>query len=113
MNRHQRRAQAAEERRIKKLAKTDQFAPARADGRPLYFDIGPNDKVQCLLCLKNGLEIMHGYREAVFNDPANSPEHDGASYFICVHHLPDDAVIYNRPDDTCRDKGGSHVWKEH
>jgi hypothetical protein len=33
-------------------------------------------------------------------------------FTICVHHLPDDAVIYNPRTNMCRNKAGDSSWEE-
>lgn len=87
--------------------------PARRDGRPLYFDIDAGSKVVCYYCEKNGLKgVSFGRREAVLNDPANSPEGDGSVHTISINYLPADAVIYDPVTNTCRNKSGTEVWKE-
>lgn len=93
---------------------------ARPDGRPLYFDL-PSDemKVPCLFCAAQlGMRRPYKRGDVVFNDPANSPvtgphgQPDEVVYFICKHHLPDNAVIYDPISDMCRDKSGQNVWSE-
>lgn len=103
MNRNQRRAAESAARKM---------PPARADGRPLYFDVSPNDRVQCFHCLREGITQQYTLREGFMNDPANSPLKDGAVYTVCIGHLPDDAVIFNPADKTCRNKTGDNVWSE-
>lgn len=103
MNRHERRAEKAQARKL---------PPARRDGRPLYFDISPNDLVQCVECLKAGVRSQYKQGEAFLNDPANSPEDDGAVYTVCKGHIPDNSVIYHPGDKTCRNKAGDATWYE-
>lgn len=86
--------------------------PARQDGRPLYYDLDAGARVQCYFTARNGLEVAFGRREAVMNDPANSPLNDGAIYTISIPHLPEDAVIYDPVTRTCRNKAGTEVWTE-
>lgn len=110
MNRQQRRADLA--RRRKELEKMP-LPAARADGRPLYFDISEGDQVVCFYCEKNQLKgVKHGRRKAFMNDPANSPENDKSIHTVCQHHLPDDAVIYDPTTNLCRDKSGQNEWME-
>lgn len=93
--------------------KTEPMKPARADGRPLYFDIQEGFRVPCYYALKNGLKGVSFRRgEAVMNDPANSPAGDGAVHTISVAHLPKDAVIYDPITGMCRNKDGTESWRE-
>lgn len=105
MNRRDRRAMAAAAAKIP-------LPPARQDKRPLYYDIGGADRVQCFECDKAGLVALYGRNEAFMNDPANSPDGSGDIHTICKHHLPDDAVIYNATTNVCRDKSGDNSWME-
>jgi hypothetical protein len=86
--------------------------PARRDGRPLYYDIAPGDRVQCYTCLLNGLDGQHGRGFGFMVDPANSPADDGQLYTICKGHIPDNAVIYDPGTDECRTKDGQNTWQE-
>lgn len=88
--------------------------PARQDGRPLYYDIAPTDIVQCALCLQDGKLTQYKQNEAFLADPANSPlgPRDKGVYTICRGHIPDDAVIFNPHDQTCRNKEGADTWRE-
>lgn len=88
--------------------------PARADKRPLYFDIHGGDRVQCYVCLKAGLHSKYKTGEAVMSDPANPPEGEpkGSIFTICKHHLPNNAVIYNPRNNFCRNKSGDQWWEE-
>ena len=106
MNRQERRRHLA-------MQAKKPLPPARADGRPLYMDIGGQDHVECYQCLKNGLtDIRYRGKEAVMNDPANSPAGDKDIYTICIHHLPEDAVIYDPSTNLCRNKSGDTTWME-
>lgn len=105
MNRHDRRAAKAEYLK-------NPLAPARRDGRPLYFEIAPGDRVQCVTCLKNGITQQYGQGEGFMNDPANSPEEDGSVYTICLGHIPDNAVIFSHFTKLCRNKAGDETWEE-
>ncbi len=93
--------------------------PARPDGRPLYYDLQPGFRVPCLQCAASlGLGHAHARGEAYMNDPANSPvigpngKPDEAIYYLCKHHTPDDAVIYDPITGECHDKSGTEVWRE-
>ncbi len=90
------------------------FGQARGDGRPQYYDIGPQQKVQCHVCVKSGRIAWYKQYEAVINDPANSPEDDdGGVYTICVRHTPNDAVICDpNANYDCRTKDGQTTWNE-
>lgn len=111
MNRHSRRKAAAIERQ--RAADLAPLAPARMDGRPLYFDISEADRVVCHTCETRGIKgITHGRRKAFMNDPANSPAGDKGVYTICQAHLPDNAVIYDPTTNLCRDKSGQNEWME-
>jgi hypothetical protein len=90
------------------------LAPAREDGRPLFYDISPGDRMQCVCCLTEGITAQYSLNEGFMNDPANSPVvgEPGAVFTICRGHLPENAVIYNPKDMTCRNKAGDNVWKE-
>lgn len=86
--------------------------PARQDRRPLYYDVGQQDQMQCITCLKNGITVLHDHGRVFMNDPANSPERDGAVYTICIGHIPDDAVIFNPFSKKLRNKSGDQTWTE-
>lgn len=105
MNRHERRRQQA-------LARD--LPPARADGKPLFYDINVGERVQCILCVANGLTVQHDYKRAVMSDPSNPPPgaEKGSMHTICVHHLPANAVIYDPATNKCRNKSGDHTWEE-
>lgn len=107
MNRHERRAAAAQ-RRKKPLP------PARVDGRPLYYDITTSSRVNCYHCVLLGNHALYGLNEAFMNDPANSPDPDapGDVHTICRYHLPENAVIYNPGTNLCRNKAGDNTWQE-
>jgi hypothetical protein len=93
--------------------KPPQLPPARSDRRPQYYDIAPGDRVQCYHCMKeDSVGDQYEQGKGFMADPANSPAGDGGVYTICHKHLPEDAVIYNNTDGTCRTKDGSSVWKE-
>lgn len=85
---------------------------ARKDGRPQYYDVEPNSRVQCYYCLLNGITAQYGRGEAVINDPENSPTNDGSIYTLCRGHLPENAVIYDPFADTLRTKDGQNTWTE-
>ena len=85
---------------------------ARPDGRPQYYDLEPNSRVQCYHCLLKGVTSQYGRGEAVINDPANSPADDESIYTICVNHLPEKAVIYNPQLGLLRTKDGQNTWTE-
>lgn len=85
---------------------------ARPDGRPLYFDMSPGPEVECCKCSQMGLIAKYSRPNAFMNDPANSPMDDQGVYFMCLAHLPDNAVIYDPTTDLCRDKTGQNVWTE-
>lgn len=117
LNRQQRRALEKQYRLLGK--KTPDVSQARADGRPQFYDIAKDDRVQCVICLANGIDAQYKRGEAFINDPANSPvkdrktgKQDGAVYTVCKGHIPDNAVIYDPLDDTCRTKDGSNTWSE-
>jgi hypothetical protein len=112
MNRADRRARGEKNSIAAANRRAAPIKQAREDGRPLYYDVNTHNGVQCLLCAQNGNVSMYKLREAMMCDPANSPLEDGAVYTICIHHLPEDAVIYNPEDQTCRNKSGDHTWKE-
>lgn len=103
MNRQQRRVIAAMNRKM---------GNARSDGRPLYFDIPPGERVQCYHCIRNGLKVEYTNGQAFMNDPANSPDPEGGVFTVCLHHIPEDAVIFNPGSGACRNKSGDHTWVE-
>lgn len=105
----------AARRRAASKARSQGLGRARADGRPLYFDIGKHDHVTCFYCNRAGISgVRYGEGKAVMNDPANPPEGcpQGEMHTICVYHLPDNAVIYNPRTNYCRNKSGDHTWEE-
>lgn len=108
MNRHERRARSAKLRSVKRP-----LPKARADGRPLFYDINAMDSVGCYYCELKGLAGMR-YRvnEAFMADPANSPDGSGDLFTVCRGHLPENAVIYNAPTNKCRNKSGTESWME-
>lgn len=92
---------------------------ARPDGRPLYYDLQVGFRVPCLHCASLlGLGHAHGRGEAYMNDPANSPVTgpdglpDEAIYYLCKHHTPDNAVIFDPITGECHNKSGTEVWRE-
>lgn len=117
MNRHQRRAL---ERKLRREGKAiPNPGKARADGRPQYYDIAPNDEVECVMCQAHGITVTHRRGEAYLNDPANSPvidrqtnKPDAGVYIVCKGHIPDNAVIYDPIEGTCRNKAGDQTWVE-
>lgn len=126
MNRHTRRALDAiderlfnREQKAKERSKHSDSAPAhysgppaRKDGRPLYFDVQMNSHLQCYYHMLEDDQRTFGYGECVINDPANSPREDGAIYSIAISKLPDNAVIFNPYDNTCRNKQDTMRWTE-
>ncbi len=110
MNRRQRRREEALMRAREK--KAPPLKPAREDGRPLFYDITGESRMECFYCLRAGITAFHAPGEAFMADPANSPDGSGDIHIVCRGHLPDNAVIYNPGTNTCRDKGGSNVWRE-
>ena len=110
MNRNQRRADAARARRIKAPVK---LKNARADGRPLFYDINGMEQVGCYWCeLKGMMGMRYRVNEAYMADPANAPDGSHGLYTVCKGHLPDDAVIYNPTSNKCRNKSGTNTWEE-
>lgn len=107
MNRHERRKNAALNRKVPPLP------PARQDGRPLYYDISPNEQVTCYYCQRGGVrgQLYRG-GEAFMADPANSPDGSQDLVFVCKYHLPENAVIYNAATNICRNKAGDNTWME-
>lgn len=98
--------------RVKKV--DPPLPPAREDGRPLYYDIAPGDIVQCALCILEGKWQQYRQNEGFMNDPANPPVpmEPRSVHTICRGHLPDNAVIFNPKDQTCRNKEGADTWRE-
>ena len=105
-------------RRSRLILPPKPLAPARPDGRPLYFDIGSVEWVQCHPCALMGLEGRHRRGDAYMNDPANSPVRtldgfsDGGCYIVCKAHTPENAVIYDPISGECHNKWGTEVWRE-
>lgn len=93
-------------------AASEAMTPARADGRPQYYDIGPSDRVQCVTCLQNGVHAQYEQGNGFINDPANSPLSDGGVYTVCKDHIPDDAVIHDPLRKETRTKDGQNLWTE-
>lgn len=91
---------------------TSGLNPARADGRPLFFDTSPSDRLQCFTCLRHGITRQYPGGEVFMNDRANSPLKDGQVYTVCHGHLPENAVIFHPGRATCRTKDGTEEWKE-
>lgn len=112
MNRAQRRQLDSIHRTIRK--KAPPLPPARQDGRPLYYDIEGDERAACHHCEKEGVTGMkYGHGQAFMADPANSPDGDPLSLStVCHKHLPENAVIWNRPTNTCRDKNDTYRWQE-
>lgn len=112
MNRRERRIAEANERKAAEQAAA--MPPARADGRPQYYDVPPGSEVQCFFCVKNGVSAVHRHGRAVQSDPANPPDGQpkGSMFTVCLRHLPENAVIYNPINNFCRNKGGDNVWEE-
>lgn len=85
---------------------------SRADGRPEAYDIPAGQApMPCALCSlegKRGVRYKPG--EAVLASPIDSS--DGNAKIICLGHLPENIVIYNPETDTCRNRDGSHTWRE-
>lgn len=88
------------------------MTPARTDGRPQYYDIGPSDVVQCCKCLEEGEHAQYEQGNGFINDPANSPYSDGGVYTVCKKHIPDDAVIHDPVRNETRTKDGVSLWTE-
>ena len=89
------------------------ISQARKDGRPQYYDVFPNDRLQCVLCLtEDSNQSQYGRTEGFMCDPGNSPLDDGGVYTLCLKHLPDDAVIFDPMSNVCRTKDGSSTWTE-
>lgn len=103
MNRQQRRA-----------AKLQKLPPARRDGRPLYYDIAPNESVGCYYCEAKGLHgIKYRQNQGFMADPANAPTGNALDLMtVCHRHLPEMAVIYNPGTNLCRNKSGDNTWME-
>lgn len=89
------------------------FAPARRDGRPLYFDVAEAGTYQCYQCNKLGLTISYPGPKIGVNDPANPPGGvpQGEMHTVCYHHIPENAVIFNPVTGMCRDRNGNE-WRE-
>lgn len=112
MNRRERRIAESLDR--KRRARETGMSPARADGRPQYYDLPMGSEVQCYFCVKTGVIAVHRTGRIVQNDPANPPpgEPKGSMFTICTYHLPDNAVIYNPRSNLCRNKAGDQTWEE-
>jgi hypothetical protein len=82
------------------------LAPARPDGRPLYYDIPSTASGLCYHCIREKNLITNRHGERVINDPANSPANDIGVYSVCVHHIPDNAVIHDPEQNRTRTKDG-------
>lgn len=88
---------------------------ARADGRPLYFDVAPHQKCQCVVCLKGGIQTAYPFKHVFMNDPANPVREEmepGSVNTVCKTHLPDNVVIFSPWSGECRDKDGTKQWRE-
>lgn len=87
----------------------------RDDGRPEVYDVmgvPPAEGYGCFVCASRGETWKrHNETNQVFmTSPINTP--GNVSGFVCREHLPENAVIYNPADNTCRNKAGDNVWKE-
>jgi len=88
--------------------------PARADGRPLFYDVAAHQRCQCVRCLAGGIQTFYPYREVFMNDPANPLEQQepGSVNTVCKNHVPDNAVIYCPWTNECRNRDDSVRWTE-
>lgn len=93
------------------MKKQFNMAPARADKRPLFFDVPQSNTYHCARCAAMGLEVKWAGPQTVMNDPANAHDKSGCVYTYCLSHIPADAVIYSPVTGLCRDKEGN-TWKE-
>ena len=82
------------------------------EGRPLYYDIPEGVEVNCLKCVEQGNSKPHAPGQAVMNDPANSPLHDGGVYTLCLAHIPHNAVIHDPVHNVTRTKDGKNTWTQ-
>lgn len=85
---------------------------SRPDGRPEAYDTPP-DFVSggCVLCIaegKTGIRYNHG--EIVMASPIDAD--DGSPHLVCLGHLPENVVIYDPVSGVCRNRDGSHTWRE-
>lgn len=94
--------------------KKETYAPARADLRPQFYDLTGEEKVQCLVCLRNGITAAYGRGQAFMSDPANPPPSAsvGDAHMVCHGHIPENSVIFDPMGGECRNKAGDESWKE-
>lgn len=90
------------------------FPPARADGKPLFYDVATHQRCQCVVCLGVGIQTFYPYREVFINDPANpiGQLKPGSVNTVCKTHIPNESVIYCPWNGECRNVEDTKRWKE-
>ena len=83
---------------------------SRPDGRPEAYDVPKGFIGGCALCAEAGKIVRYRYGELVMSSPIDAV--DGDAHLICLGHLPEDIVIFNPDDGTCRSRNGRDVWTE-
>lgn len=84
------------------------------DDSPLYYPAAgdPNGNLACAVCLRSGIIAKHRLSNLFMNDPHSNPwgdKGDQAVYYVCRHHVPENAMIYVPADGTVRNKQGEVV----
>jgi hypothetical protein len=85
---------------------------SRPDGRPEAYDIPPGQApMPCALCAAEGkIGVRYNPGEIVMASPIDA--NDGNAHLVCLGHLPKNIVIFDPVSGTCRNRDGSHTWRE-
>lgn len=94
------------------MAEDPRIIVTRPDGRPEAYDNIPEGvKVQCEPCKGTLRDLLrYGPGEAFMVSPIDSA--NGQPCFCCLHHLPENVVIFKPSTNQCRSKDGQTVWEE-
>lgn len=85
---------------------------SRPDGRREAYD-APVDAggSACAMCVYEGkIGLRYNRGEIVMMSPLDSS--DGQAHLVCLGHLPRDIVIFDPVTGVCRNRDGSHTWRE-
>lgn len=85
---------------------------SRPDGRPEAYDPPEGfDDSPCALCVEEGkVGVRYKRGEIVMASPIDSS--DGNAHLVCIGHLPKNIVIFDPVTGVCRNRDGSHTWRE-